>query len=253
MQHFFLLFIPGILGGMINAIAGGGGIVMYPALLATGLNPIVANATASLVVLPGSVTSAVGYRKDLQKISRYYYWLVAPCFFGAVIGSYVLVHTKPTTFEQLAPWLVLSAVVLLALQSRIHRWLTQQSKKRKIHWHTLPLLCTAALPLAIYAGFFGVGFGLMMLALLGFTALKSVYQMNGLKNICGIVIASVSVVYFTRTGFIHWESGLMMAVGTSIGGYVGSRLSHKISAHLVHDITVAIGLLISMVLIAQQY
>ncbi len=253
MQHFFILFIPGVLGGMINAIAGGGGIVMYPALLASGLSPIMANATTSLVFLPGSATSALGYKKELQKIPRHYYWLLVPCFFGSVIGSYVLVHTNPTTFERLAPWLVLSAVILLALQSRIHRWLTKQSKKRKIHWHTLPLLCLAAFPLAIYAGFFGVGFGLMMLALLGFTALKSVYQMNGLKNVCGIVIASVSVLYLSKTGFIHWHSGLIMAAGTAVGGYAGSLLSKKVTAHVVHDLTVVIGLVISVILIAKQY
>lgn len=252
MQHFLILFIPGILGGMINAIAGGGGIVMYPALLASGLNPIVANATASLVVLPGSTTSAIGYRKELRKVPHYYYWLLVPCFFGAVIGSYILVHTDPVSFERLAPWLVLSAVLLLAIQSRLHRWVTKQTKKRKIHWHTLPLLCMAAFPLAIYAGFFGVGFGLMMLALLGFTTLKSVYQMNGLKNVCGIVLAGVSVTYFAHTGLIHWQSGLVMAAGTSIGGYTGSRLSQKVSAHVVHDLTIVIGLIISIVLIIRQ-
>lgn len=251
MQHFLLLFFPGILGGMINAIAGGGGIVMYPALLASGLSPIVANATSSLVVLPGSATSAFGYREHLKKIPRYYYWMLIPCFVGGVIGSSILIHTNPVTFEGLAPWLVLSAVLLLALQSRIHRWLTKQSKKRKIHWHTLPILCLATFPLAIYAGFFGVGFGLMMLALLGFTAMKSIYQMNGFKNLCGIVIAAVSVTYFSRTGLIHWQSGLIMATGTSIGGYVGSRLSQKISAHLVHDMTIVIGLIISIILIVK--
>lgn len=251
MEHFFILFIPGILGGMINAIAGGGGIVMYPALLVSGLSPIVANATASLVILPGSASSAYGYRQELRKVPRYYLWLLVPCFLGAIIGSHVLVRTNPVAFERMAPWLVLSAVVLLALQSRIHHWLTQQTKKRKIHWHTLSILCLVTFPLAVYAGFFGVGFGLMMLALLGFTSLRSIYQMNGLKNLCGIVIAAVSTVYFARTGLIHWQSGLVMAAGTSVGGYTGSRLSQKVSAHLVHDLTVLIGLIISIVLIVK--
>lgn len=252
MQHILLLFIPGLLGGMINAIAGGGGIVMYPAMLASGLSPIVANATVNLVVLPGSATSAFGYRKEIAKIPRYYFWLLIPCFIGSVIGSYILIHTNAVTFEKLAPWLVLSAVILLALQSRIHRWLSKQSKKRKIHWHTLPVLFLATFPLAIYAGFFGVGFGLMMLALLGFTTLRSVHQMNGLKNLCGIVIAAVALTYFARTGLIDWQSGLIMAVGTAIGGYTGSRLSQKVSAHVVHDATIVIGTIISIVLIVRS-
>jgi uncharacterized membrane protein YfcA len=252
MQHFLILLLPGVLGGMINAIAGGGGIVMYPALLASGLSPLVANATASLVVWPGSITSAIGYREELKKVPRAYFWLLLPCFAGAIIGSYILVHTRPVTFEKLAPWLVLSAVLLLALQSRIHHWLTQQTKKRKLHWHTLPLICLATFPLAIYGGFFGVGFGLMMLALLGFTNLANIYQMNGLKNVCGIIMAVVATIYFMHAGFINFSSGLIMAAGTAVGGYAGSRLSQRISAHFVHDMTITIGLIISLILIVKS-
>jgi len=230
MEHTLLLLITGLIGGGINAIAGGGGIIMYPALLAVGLPPIIANTTSSLVVWPGSLSSAYGYRKEL-------------------IGSYVLIHTQAKTFEKLAPWLVLSAVVLLALQSRIHRWLTHQTKKQKFHWHTLPLVCLLTFPLAIYGGYFGVGFGLMMLAFLGFTSLKNIYQMNGVKNLCGALMAIVATIYFAHYGLINWSAGLTMVCGTTVGGFVGARLSQKISAHLVHNLTVVIGLIISLVLL----
>lgn len=249
MQEIPLLFVTGLLGGAINAIAGGGGIIMYPALLAAGLAPLIANTTSSLVVWPGSLTSAYGYRKQLSRVPKAYFWLLLPCLTGSIIGSVILINTLPSTFEKLAPWLVLSAVILLALQSRIHKWLSSQSKKRKMHWHTLPIICIAVFPLAIYGGYFGVGFGLMMLAFLGFTALKNIYQMNGLKNLCGATMAIVATVYFAQHGLIAWTAGLTMVVGTSIGGLVGSSLSQKVSAHLVHDLTVAIGLIISLILI----
>ncbi len=251
MQHIILLLITGLIGGAINAIAGGGGIIMYPALLAVGLPPIIANTTSSLVVWPGSLTSAYGYRQELKKVPRSFLWLLAPCLIGSIIGSYVLIHTQAKTFEKLAPWLVLSAVVLLALQSRIHRWLTRQTKKRQMHWHTLPLICLATFPLAIYGGYFGVGFGLMMLAFLGFTSLKNIYQMNGVKNLCGAAMALVATIYFAHYGFINWPAGLTMVVGTAIGGLLGSQLSQKISAHLVHDLTVVIGLIISIILLVK--
>jgi hypothetical protein len=251
MEHFLLLLGTGIVGGMINAIAGGGAIIMYPALLASGLSPIVANATSSLVVWPGSVTSAYGYRRDLKKVSKGFLWLALPCLFGSIIGAAILVNTNPATFEALAPWLVLSAVVLLATQSRLHRWLSGQSKKRKIHWHTMPLIYAAVFPLAIYGGFFGVGFGLMMLAVLGFSGLKNIYQMNGVKNLCGIVMAVVATIYFSRAGLIDYGSGAIMATGTAIGGITGAKLTHKVSAHLVHDLTVIIGFIIALVLIVK--
>lgn len=252
MEQFILLVGAGILGGMINAVAGGGGIIMYPALLASGLPPIIANATASLVVWPGSLTSAYGYRKDLRKVPRGYLWLVIPCFIGSIIGSVILANTNPVTFEKLAPWLVLSAVLLLATQSRIHRWVTKQSKRRKIHWHTLPLIYLAVFPLAIYGGFFGVGFGLMMLAVLGFSTLKNVYQMNGVKNLCGVGMAVVSTVYLANKGLVDYGSGITMAAGTAIGGITGAKLAHKVSAHAVHDLTVVIGLVITIVLLVKS-
>lgn len=249
MQHILLLLVTGVIGGAINAIAGGGGIIMYPALLAAGLPPIIANTTSSLVVWPGSLTSAYGYRKDLKKVPKSFFWLVIPCILGSLLGSYILTHTKPSTFEHLAPFLILSAVLLLAMQSRIHRFVTKQTKSRKIMWHTVPLVCAAAFPLAIYGGYFGAGFGLMMLALLGFSGLKNIYQMNGVKNLAGAVMAIVATLYFWHAGLINWPAGLVMAAGTTVGGYVGSRLTHKISAHLVHDLTIAIGLIITIVLL----
>lgn len=249
MEHFLLLLGAGIIGGMINAIAGGGGIIMYPALLASGLPPIVANATASLVVWPGSVTSAYGYRKELKTVPRSFLWLALPCLIGSIIGAMILVRTDPATFENIAPWLVLSAVLLLATQSRLHRWLSTQSKKRKIHWHTMPLIYAVVFPLAIYGGYFGVGFGLMMLAVLGFSGLKNVHQMNGVKNLCGISMSVVATIYFSRAGLINYSSGLIMAAGTAIGGLSGAKFAHKVSTHLVHDLTVVIGLIIAIVLI----
>jgi uncharacterized protein len=252
MEHTLLLLITGIAGGMINSIAGGGGIIMFPALLAAGLAPIVASATASLVVLPGSATSAYGYKKELKKVPKNYLWLTIPCLMGAFIGANILIRTDPLKFEKLVPWLVLSAVILLATQSKIHHWLSKQSKKRKIEWHTMPLIYIATFILAIYGGFFGVGFGLMMLALLGFTKLHNVYQMNGLKNLCGISMAIVSIAYFSHAGLINYQAGLVMATGTAIGGLSGAKLAHKVSAHIVHNTTVVIGFIIAIILIIKS-
>ncbi len=252
MQHYLILFIPGVLGGMINAIAGGGGIIMYPALLAAGLPPIIANTTSSFIVWPGSLTSAYGYRKDLRKVPKSFFWLAVPSTLGSFFGAYVLTHTESATFERLAPWLIISAVILLATQSRIHRFVMTQTKQRKINWHTIPLIVLATFPLAIYGGYFGAGFGLMMLALLGFSGLKNVFQMNGVKNLVGATMAFTATVYFWHAGFIDWPAGLIMAAGTALDGYIGARLTKKISAHLVHDLTVAIGIIVAIVLLVQS-
>ncbi|MEO8862776.1 MAG: sulfite exporter TauE/SafE family protein [Candidatus Saccharimonadales bacterium] len=252
MEQYLILIIPGILAGLINSIAGGGGIIMYPAFLAAGINPLMANATSSLSVLPGSATSTYGYKKQLKRLPRAYLWMLIPCLVGSIIGSYILIHTKPTTFEVLAPWLVLSAVLLLALQSRIQTLLAKQAKRHKVRWPTIAVLCVAAFPLAVYGGYFGVGFGLMMLALLGFTNLKSIHQMNGIKNAFSVGMAIVATSYFAYAGLINWRAGLMMAIGTAIGGYFGARAAQRVPARFVHNATVFIGLIISAVLIIKQ-
>lgn len=251
MLQYITLVLVGFVGGIINAIAGGGAIIMFPALLAIGLPPIIANATSSLVVWPGSLTSAYGYRHDLRAVPRKFIWLALPAIAGAFIGAVILTHTKPATFEHLAPWLVLSAVLLLVLQSRIHKFVMAQSKKRKIHWHTFPLICLVTLPLAIYGGYFGAGFGLVVLALLGFSELKNIYQMNGVKNLTAAVMAITATIYFGRSGLINWQYGLTMATGTALGGFTGARLTKHVSTHAVHNITIALGFAIAIVLIVR--
>ncbi len=253
MQHFLLLFIPGIIGGAINAIAGGGGIILYPALLAVGIPPINANATVSFAVLPGAVAATVGYRQHLAQVAKHFLWLILPCMVGAFFGARLLATIHPDTFASLSPWLVLSAVILLALQSRInHIILSEKRLIKTTRRIAVPLLYLVVFGLAIYGGFFGAGFGLMMLVVLGFSSLKNQYRMSAVKNLCGIGISSVAASYFALHGLLSISSGCAVAAGTIVGGYSGSRLSQKISTHLVHDLTVAIGLIIAIVLLVKN-
>jgi len=255
MKTDILLLVAGLLGGVINAIAGGGGILMFPALLAAGLPALTANATASLVVWPGALSSAYGYRKQLAKIPRYYFWLLVPCIIGGVIGSQILIHTSNSTFGRLAPWLMVLAVALLALQPYIRAKIEQRSGRTlKSHpFRVLAVISVLALPLAIYGGYFGVGYGIVMLAFLGFTSLKTIHQMNGLKNLSGATIALISTAYFAHAHLIDWHPGLIMAAGTLTGGIIGANLAQRVSSKRVHDLTVVIGGTITIILLLKTY
>jgi len=247
--------ITGLAGGMINAIAGGGGILMFPALLAAGLPAIIANATTSLVVWPGAISSAYGYRKQLSKIPAYYLFLLIPALLGSIIGSFTLVHTQNQLFERLAPWLVVFAVLILALQPTIHAFVRSRSG-RKINRHPLRVVLIIGclvFPLAIYGGYFGVGYGIMVLALLGFTNLKNSHQMNGVKNLSGAVIALFSTGYFAWHHLINWRAGIAMAIGTAIGGTLGARLALRAPAKIIHNVTVVIGFVVALILLAKAY
>jgi len=255
MKIDIILILVGLVSGIINSIAGGGGILIFPTLLAAGLPAIIANATSSLVVWPGALTSAYGYRNYIKKIPRYYLLLLVPCFFGSIIGSFTLVHTSNTFFEKLTPWLVVIAVVLLALQPTIHKQMAKRSKKSK-NKHSIRTVIIVSLlvfPLAIYGGYFGVGYGIMMLAFLGFTSLTNIHQMNGVKNVGGACIAIISTVFFVRAGLINWHAGLFMLSGCAIGGILGSKIALKISATTVHNITVIAGCIVAIYLLVKSY
>jgi uncharacterized membrane protein YfcA len=236
-----ILLLVGIITGAMNAIAGGGMLLGFPVLLATGLSPLVANVTTNIIILPGQLSSAFGYRKFLRKLPRRYLVLLIPCLIGGVIGALVLRHTSSSQFQHLVPLLIIFAVLLFAFQPLLHFHLRRQISKRSRDLQTLLLISLALLPTAVYGGFFGAGFGFIMLAFLSFTSLRDVHQMNALKNLAGATIAIASIICLFSSHLINWEFGLSMAIGNGIGGYTGARLSQRFSSHAIRIIVIVIG------------
>jgi len=237
-----LLFGAGIVVGAMNAIAGGGILIGFPVLLATGLPAIASNVTAHLIVLPGSLSSAYGYRKYIRKVPARYALLMIPLVLGAAIGATLLRNTSGEQFQKIVPALVIFAVFLFAAQPFLHFHLNKHLRRKSRAFRPLVLIGLALFPVAIYGGYFGAGFGFMMLAFLGFTKLHEINQMNGLKNLASATIAIVSLVFLFSTGLIDWHSGLVMGSGGLVGGYYGSKLSQKVSSHAIRIVVICIGL-----------
>lgn len=248
-----ILLLVGILVGGMNAIAGGGMLVGFPVLLATGMPALVANVTSYLVILPGQLASAYGYRAYIKRVPRAYLWLLLPCTLGAAVGAMILRRTSFEGFDQLIPGLILLAVVLFAFQPLLHFHVHKQSATRKPNNGPLLLIGIALFPLAVYGGYFGAGFGLVMLSFLGFTKLHDMHKMNLLKNIAVSIMAVVSLIVLLDTGLIDWRGGLTMAIGTTIGGFYGSRLALRISSHTIRIIIISIGLATATYLFLRQY
>lgn len=245
-----LLVMAGVLAGAINSVAGGGAILIFPALLSLGLSPITATATISIAVLPGLLGSVVGYRQELQKVPKSFLLLIIPCLVGALIGAWGLYTINPDTFEAIIPWLVLSAAVLLALQTQIHNVIVTEKHlvKTNREWG-FPLMILTIFVLAIYGGFFGVGVGLMLLAVVGLSSqIKNSYQLSALKNWYVFGMALVACIFFLSSGLLNVRYGLIIAVGTAIGGYLGARYSKKVSSHAVHTIAVVLAFSIAIFL-----
>lgn len=248
-----LLFAVGIVTGAMNSIAGGGMLLGFPVLLAAGVPVLNANATTNIIVLPGQMASAFGYRKHLRKLPPQYLVLLVPCMIGAAIGAYVLKHTSNEDFQHLVPGLILLAVLLFAFQPYLHSRLHRHIRSRNKDGRTLALICLALLPLSVYGGYFGAGFGFIMLAFLGFTQLHIIHQINGLKNLVAVGIAIVSIAVLSGAHLIDWRHGLVMAAGNLIGGYAGALLAQKIPSHTIRVVVIAIGICTALYLAFRNY
>lgn len=242
MLHDVILFGVGIIVGAMNAIAGGGMLLGFPVLMAFGLSPISANITSNIVVMPGGLSSAYSYRKYLRKLRRRYLLLLIPCIVGGAIGALILRNTSSDQFQQIVPALIGFAVILFTFQPFLHHHLHRHVHGKRKGMKPLVLIAVALLPVAIYGGYFGAGFGFIMLAFLGFTKLHDIHRMTGLKNLATVCIASVSVICLYSTHLINWHYGLVMGAGSVVGGYYGALLSQKVSSHTLRIVVIVVGI-----------
>lgn len=236
-----LLLLTGVIVGGMNAIAGGGMLLGFPVLLLAGLSPLTANVTTTIIVLPGQLTSAYGYRNYLRRLPPRYLILLIPCVIGGAAGSLLLRHTSNARFQEMVPVLILFAVLLFAFQPFLHHHLRLHITRKKRNLGSLYLIALGLLPTAFYGGYFGAGFGFIMLAFLSFTKLHDFHQINGLKNLAGLSICTVAIICLYTSHLIDWHHGLAMAAGTAIGGYAGARLSQKVPSHAVRVVVLLIG------------
>jgi uncharacterized membrane protein YfcA len=253
MEKDLVLLLAGFIVGAMNAIAGGGMLVGFPVLVALGLPPLVANATGNVVTSPGQLSSALGYWKYLKRVPPRYALFLLPLTAGAAIGALTLRMTSQHDFARIVPALVLFGVVLFAVQPFLHFHLHQHVKGKRRTWLPMVLLGLAMLPLSFYGGYFGAGYGFIMLGLLGFTNLPDTHMINAMKNVSAIFVSGISIVCLYSAHIIDWHFGLVMAIGSTIGGYLGARGAQKVSSHWLRVGIIAIGLSAVVYLAIKQY
>jgi uncharacterized membrane protein YfcA len=243
--EMFALMLAAAAAGAINAVAGGGTLITFPALLFFGTPPVIANATSTLALLIGTSGSIYGYRRHLRTVKPWLWRFALISIIGGLIGAVLLTFTSNKLFSKLVPFLILFATVLFLAQGFLGRIFPQNRTTGQRRHFAMTAAILFQFLVAVYGGYFGAGIGILMLAYLGWLGLGNIHEMNTLKTILGSLINLVATIWFVFASLIHWHKAGIMIVGALAGYYVGSHFSQRIPQARVRQIITTIGFLIS--------
>lgn len=250
MTEWIIIVVAGILGGMLNALAGGGSFITFPALILAGVPPILANATSTAALLPGYIASTWRFKRDIEfPAGLSCAAMVIVTLSGGSLGAGVLLHTSEQVFSTLIPWLILFATILFVVgprvnDSRIHS-LQRSTNSRSGLCLRQPLAIFCLFAVCVYGGYFNGGLGIILLAVLGLMGQTNLLGMNGLKNLVSSFLTAIAVVVYAIGGVIVSKQFLVMGAAAIVGGYFDAALAYRISKQALQVIIVSVGLFMS--------
>lgn len=247
-ETLFLLFFTGLAGGIITALAGGSSLITFPALIAVGLPPIIANATIFVTVLPANMSAAFAYKHELQKLKPAIWHLGVASVAGGIVGSVLLLQMSNAGFASLLPWLLLTATLLLAfgrkLKSAFARTNVSKHPEAQSDSQSMTGLILIFV-ISVYGGFFGAGLGVLMLAVLSLIGYDTYHEANALKNTFNAGIGFLGILLFGAFGLISWPHAAVLTIGSTFGAYLAVRVSHRVNAGLLNKAMIVIGFTLS--------
>lgn len=242
LAQFALLFLAAAVAGVINAVAGGGGFISFPALIFAGVPPVSANATNATALWPGSAASMGAYRAELWQQRSQLTLFGGTGLVGGLLGALLLLRIPDSAFDALIPYLMLLATTIFAFSPAITRYTCQLSptgfgfsRSRRA------LLLLVHLAVSIYGGFFGPGLGILILAVLGLLGFENIHEMNALKTFQNVLINGVAVVTFVVAGVVQWPQALVMAAGAVAGGYGGAAVARLLPVQQVRTAVLVVS------------
>ena len=249
-----IIGIAAAMAGAMNSVAGGGTFFSFPALLAVGVPPVVANASNAVALWPASLSSAWAYRGELARFSKGLLALSLVALVGGIAGGLLLLSTRDATFSMLIPWLLLIATVMFAGSGQISALLArlrQRADDGPSHGSVGGLLFQ--LVVSVYGGFFGAGMGIVMIAALAIQGHRDIHDINALKNWLSAIIYSVAVVTFVVAGAVSWPHTLVMIVTAAIGGYWGAVGARKVPAIWLRRFIIGVGSVLTIYYFYKTY
>jgi uncharacterized membrane protein YfcA len=242
-----LLFLAAAIGGAINAVAGGGSFIAFPALLFAGAAPVAANATNTIALWPGNAASAVAYRGELREVRRELVPIGIASLLGGLAGSLLLLRTSNETFVRLIPWLLLFATLLFSFGKPVSRALAQGQHA------SLAVGIVAQGAISVYGGYFGGGMGIMILAVLSLLGMTAIHRMNALKTVLSTLVNGIAVVTFIVARAVLWAPGVVMVAGSILGGYAGASVARQTNPALVRVLVLVVAWGMTMYFFAKTY
>ena len=235
----------------MNAVAGGGSFISFPALVFTGVPQVPANATNTVALWTGIVFSGGAFRERLDVPRRVMWPLLVASFMGGVAGAFLLLKTPEHTFAKVLPWLMAGATLLFMFGRKLSRGPSSLS-----HEATTAAIVAASvfeLAVAVYGGYFGGGVGIVNLAMLAAIGMTDIHAMNALKSVLGSAINGVAVIVFIAKGAVYWPQAIVMIVGAAIGGYFGARYSLRLNPSLIRWFVILLGSGMSIYFFVRAY
>ncbi|MDP9162236.1 MAG: sulfite exporter TauE/SafE family protein [Acidobacteriota bacterium] len=250
--HAIFLFAAGILGGALNAVAGGGGFIAFPALVFVGVPQIPANATNTVALWTGVTASGGAYRKQLDVPKRVLVPLLVAGVAGGILGAFLLLKTPEQTFAKLLPWLMLGATLLF-----IFGRMLAGKRTSSVGWQATNAAIVGAsvfeLLVAIYGGYFGGGLGIVNLAMLAAVGMTDIHAMNALKAVLSSAINGVAVIVFIFSRAIFWPHAIVMTIGALIGGYFGAKYALRLPQIWIRWFVILVGTSMTVYFFTRAY
>lgn len=254
------LCLAAIAGGAVNAVAGGGTLITFPALLAAGVPALHANITNTVALVPGYAGGAAAQRGDLAGQRRVVTVAAVPAAVGGLVGALLLMLTGEALFRALVPWLILTATVLLACEPRMKAFAARRLGSSLAGGDALDAeggpaargadLAPVGLVVftgAVYGGYFGAGLGIILLALLSLVLREPLARVNALKQVLSLLANVAAAALFAASGSVVWSAAAVMAVGALFGGWLGGRFAGRVPAPVLRRVVVALGIIVAVV------
>jgi len=250
--HAAIILVAGVWAGTINTVVGSGTLVTFPVLVALGYPPLTATTSNAIGLAPGTISGAIGYRKELAgywpQVIRY----GVASFLGAICGTILLLKLPKDAFETIVPALVGLAVVLVIVQPRVSKWVAKRREENGAEQRGGPLLLFFIFLIGIYGGYFTAAQGVMLMAVMGMMLSEPLQRLNGTKNVLAAVVNVIAGTIYAFVAPISWPVVLLLAIGSTVGGQLGATIGRRLSPLVLRTVIVVVGVAAMVQLIIKQ-